>query len=153
MLLDYLTGDMHAIFIKLCAILAMWGIVIVAVAIDLYFGLRKSKEMGDFKTHSYGLRLTVKKLLYYLALMAFMLLIDCLNPLGHYIELIKIMPIASPLGAIALVVTEFISVREKAEAKYVKRTTMVTNELIKLAIDNVEVMEKLKELIHKPDNN
>lgn len=145
MLLDYLTGNMHAIILKLVGISITWAVVVVAMAIDLYFGIQKSKEIGEFKTHSYGLRQTVKKAIYYLALMVFMLLMDTLNPLGYFVDFLNIVPIASMLGAVVLGYTEFISVREKAEEKYVKRTADVANDLIKLAIENPDVMGKLRE--------
>lgn len=151
MLLDYLNGNLSAIMLKLIAISIMWALVLIAVCIDLFFGIRKSKEVGEFKTHSFGLRQTVKKVIYYMAFMTFMLMADGLNPLGYYVEFLNIVPITSVFGALVLVYTEFISVKEKAEEKYVKRTASVANDLIKLAVENVEVMDKLKEQIHKKE--
>lgn len=151
MILDYLNGNMAAIISKLIVIFVAWGIVLTACGIDLYFGIKKSKTVGEFKTHSYGLRQTVKKVIYYLALMTFMLLLDGLNPLGLVNDTLNLMPLASILGGIVLVWTEFISVKEKAEEKYVKRTANVANELMKLAVESPELMGKLKEIISTHD--
>ena len=148
MILDFISGDYTALKRKLIALFIIWFAVIVAVSIDLYFGVKKSKAIGDF-VHSYGLRQTVKKLTYYLALMAFMLLLDTLSPLGLVHEVFAVLPLASSLCAIALVVTEFISVKEKADQKFVKRTSEVANELLKMAVESPEIMNTLKEKLSK----
>ena len=112
MIIEILNKNYEALIMQLTVVLIAWLIVILSIGIDLYFGIKKSRELGLFKTHSYGLRETSKKTVQYLAFMAFMLFIDVLNPTWVYFDFVPL-PLLSIFGAIVLVYTEWKSVREK----------------------------------------
>lgn len=119
-----------------------WIIVLLAVAIDLYFGIKKSKEEGRF-VHSYGLKQTTKKSVLYLSLMMFAFFIDILNPVWHWIDYVQ-MPIMSIFGAVALVYTEYKSVREKNVEKVQKEIEQNVKELYELMKSNKDILKELK---------
>ncbi|MFL9845448.1 hypothetical protein [Flavobacterium rhizosphaerae] len=143
MVLDYVNSNLSAIILKVVIIFFTWLIVLVAVGIDLRYGIRKSKSIGDY-THSAGLRRTVKKIIDYLAMMVFMFLFDSINPLGLISEKFNILPLASIIGAIILVWIEFVSVREKADEKFRRRTDKTAREILDIALKEGGVLERLK---------
>lgn len=116
MLLEILNKDYEALIVQLSIVFLAWIIVVFAVGIDLYFGIKKSKENGVF-THSFGLRKSSEKVVQYLAFMTFMLFADILNPFWIYFAYTAT-PLASIFGAIVLVYTEWKSVKEKADEKF-----------------------------------
>ncbi|MFL9844727.1 holin [Flavobacterium rhizosphaerae] len=144
MILDFVNGDLKGIYIKVSIVFFTWLVVLLAVGIDLYFGIKKSKSLGEI-THSYGLRQTVQKIVNYLAMMLFMLLFDSISPLGLLNEGFNILPLASIIGAVILVWTEFLSVREKADEKYRRKTEKVARELLEIALKDDSVLNKLKQ--------
>ena len=107
---DAIMSQLMIFFVAACA-------VIIAIGIDLFFGIKKSKVEGKFVTHSYGFRKTSEKTVQYLGFMFFMLLLDFLNPLWAYVKLVEL-PILSIFGAIVLVYTEHKSVRENSSDKF-----------------------------------
>lgn len=148
MITDFLNNDINSLIAKLYIVFFTWLVVLIAIAIDLYHGIKKSKSLGEY-THTYGLRQTVQKIINYLSMMLFMLLFDVLNPFS-FIEQIQGMPIASMGGAIVLVWIEFKSVREKADQKFRRRTEKATKELLDVILkDENGVMEKIRDNFNK----
>lgn len=60
-----LQGDLSEIWYVLLIISVVIVAVILAISIDLYYGKKKSRELGIYKTHSWGLRETSKKATWY----------------------------------------------------------------------------------------
>ena len=137
-----LAKDFDSIFIQLILVFTAWIIVLFSIGVDLYFGIRKSKEQGVY-THSYGLRMTSKKVVEYLAFMLFMLFLDVLNPMFAYFDIITL-PLMSIFGAIVLVYTEWKSVKEKSDEKFRYALKHNPAELIKFFNENKELIEELK---------
>ena len=151
MIIEILNRNYDALIMQLTIVLIAWLIVILSIGIDLYFGIKKSRELGLFKTHSYGLRETSKKTVQYLAFMAFMLFIDVLNPTWVYFDFVPL-PLLSIFGAIVLVYTEWKSVREKADEKF--RYAIKNNpvDIINFIKENRELIEQMKDLKKKEEH-
>ena len=143
MILYFLNKDYDALLLQLLLVFVCWMIVLLATGIDLRSGIRKSKERGVFKTHSYGLRMTSKKVVDYFEFMLFMLFLDFLNPLFVYFDIVSL-PLLTTLGAIFLVYTEWKSVREKADEKFRHALRNNPNEIIQFIKENRELIEDLK---------
>lgn len=139
-----LNRDLDSIYLQLVVIFVAWIMVICSAGIDLYFGIKKSKELGVF-THSFGLRKTSEKIVEYFALMFFMLFLDVLNPVFAYFDIVTL-PLLSIFGAIVLIYTEWKSVREKADEKFRYALKQNSSELIKFVQENREFIEELKKL-------
>lgn len=144
MILDYINGDFLLLKLKIIIAFFTWFIVLVAIGIDLYFGIKKSKLIGEF-THSHGLQRTVQKVVNYLAMMLFMLMFDSINPLGLIHANFNILPLASIVGCAILVWTEFISMREKADQKFRRKTDKVAKDLLDLAMKDENLIKRIKE--------
>lgn len=151
MIIEILNKNYEALIMQLMVVMIAWLIVILSIGIDLYFGIKKSRELGLFKTHSYGLRETSKKTVQYLAFMAFMFFIDVLNPVWVYFDFVPL-PLLSIFGAIVLVYTEWKSVREKADEKF--RYAIKNNpvDIFNFIKENRELIEQLKDLKKKGEN-
>lgn len=147
MILEIINKEYDALMWQLKFVLVAWIIVIASIGFDLFFGIKKSKEIGIF-THSYGLRQTSQKVVQYLSFMAFMLFFDALNVFWVYLDVQKI-PLATLFGAIVLVYTEAKSVREKTSEKFRKALKHHPKEIIQLIKDNKDLVE---DLIKKDEN-
>lgn len=143
MILEIINRDFDKLLMQLTVVFLAWIIVILAIGIDLYFGIQKSKKLQVY-THSYGLRKTSEKTVQYLAFMFFMLFLDILNPMWVYLKYTAL-PIASLFGAIVLVYTEWKSVKEKSEEKF--RKSLATNpiEIINFIKDNRRLIREIME--------
>ena len=142
MILEIVTGEYHKLLIQMYIVFLAWLIVVLGIGIDLYFGIQKSKQNGLF-VHSYGLRQTSSKTVQYLALMAFFLFIDVLNPFWIYFDY-QSMPLLSVFGAIVLIYTEYKSVREKTDEKFREEFDGNAKELYKFIMENKDYLTDLK---------
>ena len=130
MIIEILNGDFAMLWIKLFIVFGAWLCILVAMIIDLYFGIQKSKKIGEH-TSSEGLRRSVHKVVYYYSMMTFALLLDAINPLTFYLPIpLSSIPVITIIFAMALIYTEAKSVREKAEDKLRRRTDDSVKELI-----------------------
>lgn len=141
MLLEIVLGDFDKVLTQIYIIFISWLIVILAIGIDLYFGINKSKETGLY-VHSYGLRQTSKKTVQYLSFMFFFFFIDVLNPFWVYFDY-QSMPLLSIFGAIVLTYTEYKSVREKSDEKFRNDFDGNAKELYKLLKENKDFLKEL----------
>lgn len=142
MLLEIVLGDFDKILTQIYVVFLAWLIVIMAIGIDLYFGIKKSKETGLY-VHSYGLRQTSKKTVQYLSFMFFFFFIDVLNPFWIYFDY-QSMPLLSIFGAIVLTYTEYKSVREKSDEKFRNDFDGNAKELYKLLKENKDILKDFK---------
>jgi len=142
MIIEILKKEYAAVIFQLQFVLIAWAIVVLAIGIDLYYGIRKSKESGIF-IHSYGLRRTSSKVVQYLSLMIFALFFDVLNVFWIYFPQVHKIPIATLLGAIVLVYTEWKSVREKTSEKFRKAIAENPAEILEFIKDNKKLLNEL----------
>lgn len=101
-----LTGDIENLRWWALAIGIMAGLVILSSVIDLFYGIKASKAMGNFRTSSYGLRKTVEKDVSYMMFYLFGIMID--GCLSFFVE----MPVCTILVAISEILIEGVSVLE-----------------------------------------
>lgn len=148
MIVEILKGEYSAVIFQLQFVLIAWAIVVLAIGIDLYYGIQKSKDTGVF-IHSYGLRRTSNKVVQYLSLMIFALFFDVLNVFWIYFPTVHKIPIATLLGAIVLVYTEWKSVREKTSEKFRKAIAENPAEIIEFMKANKDMLSELASLALK----
>jgi len=144
MILDYLNGQYDLIITKVMLIFFTWLIVLLAITIDLIFGVKKSKEENLYIS-SIGLRRTVTKIINYLGMMVFMMMFDAISPLGLLHSNFNILPLSSVIGCIILVYIEFKSVREKSENKFRNQTTKAVAEILEAVLDDESILNKVKD--------
>ena len=96
---------LHIILITLCA-----GAILVAMAVDLFFGIRKAHERGQ-STTSRGLKMTSRKAVKYFVPFLVLSLIDIIG------SMVFAAPYLSTAWAGYCLFCEFKSVREKAWEK------------------------------------
>ncbi|MFC4688644.1 phage holin family protein [Epilithonimonas pallida] len=135
MIVELIKHDYAAIWIKLFIVCGAWAAVLLAMVIDLGFGIKKAKQLGEQRS-SEGYRRSIHKFVYYFAMLFFALMFDALNPLSFYLPFpLAVMPVITLLCALALIFTEWKSVREKAEDKLRRRTDATFRDIL-------EVLEK-----------
>jgi Bacteriophage holin family len=142
MILELIKHDYHTLWLKLFVVSGAWGCVLVAILIDLYFGVKKSKALGEHTT-SEGFRRSIQKFCYYYAMMVFALIFDALIPVSYYLAFpLSVLPIVTLLCAVALVFTEAKSVREKGDAKLRRKTDASFREIIEV-LKKEDLLNKL----------
>ena len=142
MILDYINKDFNQIILEFQIIFSCWVAVAISVGSDLFFGIRKSKSLGEY-THSYGIRKTFEKMTFYYSLMLLFLFADMFNPFGVYIEILNL-PIMTILMMLALLLTEGLSIREKADQKQRRMVDKSAKQLLDIILKNKELIEELK---------
>lgn len=127
-------------------------IVLMAMVVDLISGLRKAKRRGDLRT-STGLKRTLSKFISYEGGMLIASGVDILIHLCKLYQLFHLdvicgVPVITCGVGVFLCIVEFISVREKAEAKTKKEFSNV--EMLALqALTKRENREILLELLDR----
>lgn len=141
---EYLADDFIALYAKITIVAFCWGLVGVAMAIDFGYGIRKAKEIGEART-SEGYRRTVKKASEYYTVMTFAFIFDALISFVTYYlpQPFPTLPIVNLVAALGLVITEYKSVREKADQKLRRRTDESFHQILKIAKDREDLLEKL----------
>jgi len=76
-------GLAQAVHTQVFFIAVVYVLVVFLVGLDLWAGIRKAKQRGEFRS-SYGLRKTIDKLCRYLNLMLVLTIIDCMQMLALY---------------------------------------------------------------------
>ena len=150
MIIDYLEGDYKTLITTLFVVCFTWIVVIVAMLIDLYFGVKKAKELGE-ATSSEGFRRTINKATYYFALMCFSFLFDIFDVITPYFfpHPLGSVPFVSIFVALGLVFTEAKSVREKAEDKARRRTDESFRKMLELMQNREDVMREIADHLKK----
>lgn len=139
------------ILAKLFMVCGTWICVLVAMLIDLYFGIQKSKSIGEHTT-SEGFRRSIHKFVFYYSTMLFALIFDALFlPVSISLDIayvLKVAPLFSILCAGSLVLTEAKSVREKADQKLRRKTDSSRQELINGLFDLIDKKDSIIDLLH-----
>lgn len=135
------TGNMFRI-----AVVVML-LVLAAMAIDLVSGLYKAKQRGELRT-SEALKRTLSKFISYegglmIATMADLFIHFCKFYLLLGLNLLTGVPIVCLLVGLFLLVVEFMSVREKADAK-TKKQQEKTAEILAGLLSKEEVLELIR---------
>lgn len=139
------------IIAKLFMVCGAWLCVLIAMLIDLYFGVQKSKSIGEHTT-SEGFRRSIQKFVFYYSMMLFALIFDTLFlPVSISLDIsfvLKVAPLFSILCAAGLVLTEAKSVREKADQKLRRKTDRSRQEVINGIFDLIDKKDSIIELIN-----
>jgi len=142
MILELLKNDYSAIWLKMFVVSVAWSLVLLSMLIDLYFGIKKSKALGEH-TNSKGFRRSIEKFCYYYAMLVFALIFDAIIPISYYLEFpSSALPIITLFCASALIFTEAKSVREKGDDKARRRTDKTLKDMLNL-------LEKREDLVFK----
>lgn len=131
-------------------------IVFLAMIIDLISGLQKAKQRGEVRT-SYGLSRSLSKFIMYEGGMMIGAGIDCLihfSKLLHLfgLESINDVPMITCLIGVFLLVTEFLSVREKADEK-TKKNLKNTVEILAQFLTKEEIKAILLKRLEQEEIN
>ena len=152
MITEFLNHDYAAIMQKLIVVSMAWGGVLIAILIDLFFGIQKARSLNEIRS-SEGYRRSINKFVWYYAVMFFALLFDALLPISFFFSFpLSAIPFVSILAATALILTEFKSVREKAEDKVRRKTEASAMEIIELLKNKEDAFLKLLEQFKKENN-
>lgn len=126
--------------------------VLLAMIIDLGAGLYKAKQRGELRT-SEALRRTLSKFISYEGGLMIATIADLFIHLSKFYRLIGMsalvgVPIVSILVGLFLLVVEFMSVREKADAKTKKQQEQAAELLMKL-VSKEDLVEFFKWIAEK----
>ncbi|AZA82156.1 holin [Chryseobacterium lactis] len=139
------------IIAKLFMVCGAWICVLIAILIDLYFGIQKSKSIGEH-TSSEGFRRSIQKFAFYYSMMFFALIFDTLFlPVSISLNIayiLKVAPLFSILCAAGLVLTEAKSVREKADQKLRRKTDRSNREIASGLFDLLKNKDSIIDLIN-----
>lgn len=132
-------------------------VVLIAMSLDLASGIYKAKQRGELRT-SQALKRTLSKFIAYeggMLIAAGVDLLMCLSRLPELFGLVTIqgVPVVTCLVGVFLLVVEFISIREKADAKTKKQISdtaellaeMMKNDTLKKVLETAVEKEKEKQ--------
>lgn len=152
MITEYLNSDYAGILQKLIVVSMAWGGVLIAILIDLFFGIQKARKLNELRS-SEGYKRSIEKFVFYYASMFFALLFDALLPISFFFSFpLSAIPFITILAATALILTEFKSVREKAEDKVRRKTEASAMQIIELLKNKEEAFINLLENFKKENN-
>src|SRR5690554_2273440 len=150
MILHIIEQDWDALMLQFLIILIDCVAVIVAMGIDLYFGIQVSKRNGGF-IRSKGLQISTQKLVRYLSVMMLMIVLDVINPLFVYLDFQPI-PVFSFLGAFVLIYTEYKSIKEKFDDDFQKELQDNALEILNFVKNNKELISQIKNNKNEANN-
>lgn len=152
MITEFLNKDYETIILKLIVVSIAWGMVLLAMAIDLYFGIKKANSLNEARS-SEGYKRSVQKFSLYYSTLVFALIFDTLIPISYFVEFpLSAVPFVTILAALALIYTEYKSVREKAEEKVRRKVDESTLQILELLKNKEDVLGKVLEQL-KTQNN
>lgn len=146
---DILFSEAHTmLMIGLFVMLA----VLMAMIVDLGAGLYKAKQRGELRT-SEALRRTLSKFISYHGGLIIAVMVDLLIHFLHIFDLLGLtvlssVPVVTILVGIFLLIVEFMSVREKADAK-TKKNQAEAIKLLSQLLSKEDVKELLQMLANK----
>lgn len=136
-------------------LIVLYLMVLFAVLLDLRAGIKKSKKIHAFHTHTYGIRQTINKLKNYYNLLAIVTVFDTVvivcNMYSHF-GLDDLIPYATFLATVILCIVEFRSIWEKDEhkGKYLEAMKMAKNIAGSVDLDVLAdtIIKKMEEKQH-----
>lgn len=116
--MDYILTFAAKIYPQLIFLMIIYVVVVFFVVLDLWSGIRKAKQTGQYHG-SFGLRKTVAKLAQYLNLLLAISAVDTLQMIAlHSYEVnLPMFPVVTLLTAVFIGFIEVKSIYEKAEDK------------------------------------
>ena len=135
------------------AVMAML-VVLFAMSVDLVSGIRKAKLRGELRT-STALKRTLTKFISYQGGMIIALGVDLLIHMSQLLHLFGLtaiygVPVVTCLVGVFLLVVEFISVREKYDAKTKKEMQEAASFIAKL-VENDNMRAALKAALEQTE--
>jgi hypothetical protein len=129
-------------------LIILYSCVLLALLIDLFFGVRRAKRLKVART-SYGFRRTITKASTYFGLMMLLTIADIVA------SVILQMPYFTVIGALGIVIVEGISVYEKVkdENKKIEEVPTVLLELLKNKDNIQDILSWLKQNENSRDEN
>lgn len=137
---SFLLKEYDVFKLRIGIILIIWGLVLVAIAVDFVSGFRKAKLRGEARTSS-GLRRTVDKVVRYYSLMLIALLFDCI------VMFFLNYPIVTFIFAGFLFAVELKSIWEKADKKTKKTELETILEIAELLKNKEDLLNKVIEIV------
>ena len=150
---EYLADDFISLYAKITIVAFCWGLVGIAMAIDFVYGIQNAKKIGEART-SEGYRRTVKKACEYYTVMTFAFIFDSIISFVTYYlpQPFPTLPVINLVAAFSLVITEYKSVREKADQKLRRRVDESFHQILKIAKNREDLLEKLYTEMAKEKN-
>lgn len=148
MIYDFLESNYKAIISTLQVVSICWALVLIAISIDLLFGIKKAKQLGEART-SEGFRRTINKSTYYFAVMFFALMADTLDVFSPVLlnPPLAYIPFVTVFATLGLVLTEVKSVRENAEDKLRRKADESLKDLLTIVAHRQDILNAAKEII------
>lgn len=157
MIISIVEENYKDLFTTLFVVGISWIVVSLSILIDFISGIEKAKQRKERIT-SHGIKRTIRKTLYYLAVMTFAGLFDLFNVITPYFfeKPIGLIPFFSILACLGFVFTEFKSVREKAFDKVKTESDESFKEMVKLLRSirkNEDILNNLYDKMKEQDKN
>lgn len=140
----YLSGDMIALMREIKIALIPFFLVLIAMSLDLIFGIQKAISIGEART-SYGLRRTGKKFIEYYSMMILAFTVDVL---ASIIDSYNLPYITFAIGAY-LVITEGLSIREKASEKERRKQNKDIGVLLSILENRGDILKTITDIAKK----
>lgn len=152
MILEFLKEDYAAIINKLMVIGVFWSIVLLAMIVDFYFGIKKAKQIGEARS-SEGYKRSVSKFNQYFAMLLFAFFFDAIVPFSYFFEFpLSAIPFVSLLVTVALIFTEGKSVNEKADEKQRRKVNASLVQVLELLEKKDDLIQELLSKYKKEEN-
>lgn len=135
-------------------------VVLLAMSIDLVSGIRKAKVRGEF-TNSTALSRSVTKFITYEGGMMIGTGVDLLIHLGKFWELLSLdvmlgVPVVTLLIGIFICGVEYLSIREKADAKTkkdMKQAAVIAGKIASTMLNKEELAEAITQALINAGSN
>ncbi len=140
----YLAGDIGSLIKEIKIALIPFFIVLIAMILDLIFGIQKAISLGEART-SYGLRRTGKKFIEYYSMMILAFTVDVL---ASIVDSYNLPYITFAIGAY-LVITEGLSIREKASEKERRKQNKDISMLLSILENRGDIFKTITDIAKK----
>lgn len=151
---EFISKDYGTIIQKMCVEGVIWVIVLLAMIIDLHYGIKKAKIQNEYIS-SDGFKRTVYKFKDYYSALLYALLGDILlSVFTYYLPFpLSIVPIVSIVVGLLLVWTEFKSVKEKGSEKVWRQMQNSASEMAQFynVLKEKELADKFFEFIKEKE--
>lgn len=129
--LAFLDISMEFVYVSITLRIMLWTCVFIAVLMDLWHGIKKSKKEGIY-THSRGMKATVSKANKYFSFLMFAFIFDIFWHIAsvQFIPAsIAVIPVFTLATALLLVRIEYISVKETLDEKMLTKINKSKDDL------------------------
>jgi len=148
---------MEKIIVSLWLLFGIYMLVLLAIAADLWSGVRKAKQNGIARS-SYGFKRTIDKIAKYYNVLLALSVVDAMQMASvWYLEVyysyhIIMFPFITFLGAVGICLIEIKSIYEKAEDKVrIENVSVLAGKLITSKADISDIVKAVLEYLNAPD--